>query len=126
MSEAACHTAGNTTCALRDALIYATSGTDTIVFNTTGQGTITLTSGALTLATSVAITGPGANVLALDGGCTGCDPGGTPSGGVTVLVVNNGVTASISGLTIQHGNANVGRGYDSLVYGGGICNNGGR
>ena len=40
------------------------------------------------------ITGPGANVLAIDGG-----------DGVTVFNVNAGVTASISDVTIQHGNS---------------------
>jgi hypothetical protein len=117
-SATTCRMAGNTTCALRDALAYATSGTDTITFNGTGQGTITLTNGSLTLTTNVTIIGPGANALAIDGGCTGCDPGGSPSGGVRVFVVNSGVTASISGLTIRHGNAGNG---DS---GGGIANNG--
>jgi hypothetical protein len=120
-----CMAAANSTCALRDALTYATSGTDTIVFNGTGHGTITLTGGPLTLA--AAITGPGANLLTIDGGCTGCDdPHGQPSGGVTVFVVNSGVTASISGLTIQHGNASVpDPADDNRLSGGGIANFGG-
>ena len=52
-----CTTAANTTCRLRDALGFATSGTDTVVFNDTGRGTIVLTS-TLTLGASVKISGP--------------------------------------------------------------------
>src|SRR5205823_6005129 len=48
-----------------------------------------------------------------------------PSGGVTVFVVNSGVTLNVSDLTIQHGNASVTDSGDSRVYGGGIFNNGG-
>jgi len=114
-----CLTAGNTTCTLRDAIAYAVSGTDTIAFNGTGRGTIALTSGTLTLAASVVIAGPGSSLVTVDGGCTGCDPGGTPSGGVRVFAVNGGVTVAIGGLTIQHGNM-VGSG----IGGGGIYNTG--
>jgi hypothetical protein len=70
-SVTACRTVGNTTCTLRDAITYAVSGTDTIVFNGTGRGTVTLVgaNGPLVLATNVTITGP----ETVDGGCTGCD-----------------------------------------------------
>ena len=56
---------------------------------------ITLTAasgGTLTLSTSVAITGPGANLLAVDG-----------NHATTVFTVNGGATATISGLTIRNG-----------------------
>jgi hypothetical protein len=40
----------------------------------------------------------------LDGGCTGCGPGGTPSGGVQVFKVNSSGTVTFGNLTIQHAN----------------------
>ncbi len=111
----------NTTCTLRDALAYAASGGDTVQFNGTGRGTITLASvsaggGTLTLRASVSIVGPTSGVgVTVDGGCafngTNCPPGG-----VTVFAVNGGVTASLSNLTIQHGN--------TTDAGGGIINSG--
>ncbi|MGI8857394.1 MAG: choice-of-anchor Q domain-containing protein [Thermomicrobiales bacterium] len=101
-----CISASNTTCALRDALTYAVSGTDTIAFKSGLTGAITLVNGALTLATSVTITGPGAAILAVDGNSAS-----------QVFVVNSSVTATISGLTMQHGNA-------GAASGGGIVNDG--
>ena len=108
VSAATCRTAGNTTCALRDAIAYAVSGTDTINFNATGRGTITLASanGPLIPQASVTITGPGGTPTTVDGGCTFSN-GTCQSGGVTVFEVNSGLTVSLSGLTIQHGNASV-------------------
>lgn len=105
-SAATCRTAGNTTCALRDALIYATSGTDTIVFRNEIGAAITIVgaNGPLMVGANMTITGPGAALLAIDGG-------------VTVFTVNSEVTATIGGLTIQHGNA-------SGADGGGIANGG--
>ena len=92
-------------CSLRDA-IAAAGPSDTITFAPALNGrTITLANGTLTLAQDVIIQGPGATNLAVDGGCPTCGAGGTPSGGVTVFTVNSGVSATISGLTIQHGNA---------------------
>lgn len=102
------------------AVIAAASAGDTITFQSGLSGVITLNSvsGTLTLTQNLTIQGPGAGVIAVDGGCTAnCGAGGTPSGGVTVFTVNNGVTATISGLTIQHGNAGSGNG-------GGINNSG--
>ena len=98
-----CTTAANTTCRLRDAIGFATSGTDTVVFNDSGRGTIALT-GTLTLGASVTISGPtsGAGVTVSGGGAVG------------VFVVSSGVTASIGNLTIANGNA---------ANGGGILNN---
>ncbi len=123
-SAATCRTGTNTTCALRDAVAYATSGTDTIVFKSGVGPKIALGggNGSLILNTNVTITGPGASSLAVDGGCTGCGAVGSPSGGVTVFVVNSGVTASISGLTIQHGNATAL--CNTTPCGGGIHNDG--
>jgi fibronectin-binding autotransporter adhesin len=105
-SIAECTSAMNTTCALRDALGYAISGTDTIIFKGGLPGIITLTNGALTLTTGVTITGPGAATLAVDG-----------NNAARVFVVNSGVHATISGLTVQHGNA-------GAASGGGIVNDG--
>ncbi len=89
------------TCTLRDAISLAASG-DTITFSV--SGTITLT-GTLIISTNVTINGPGASSLAIDG-----------NNAVTVFTVNSGITASISGLTIQHGN--------SGFHGAGINNSG--
>jgi hypothetical protein len=106
-----CGDAGTNT--LRGRIAAAAVG-DTIVFNQdcTGATAITLTTGTLTLTKDVTIDGTGHTVI-VDGGCTGCDPGGTPSGGVTVFAVNSGVKASITGLTVQHGG---GRIMDGVVF----------
>ena len=69
----------------------------------TGATAITLTAGTLTLAKSVTIDGTGQTVV-VDGNNDG-----------SVFTVNSGVTASISLLTIRHGNA---------ANGGGINNSG--
>jgi uncharacterized repeat protein (TIGR01451 family) len=69
--------------------------------------TITLTSGPIILTTKVAITGPGAPLLAVSGGGTS-----------QVFVVLAGVNATISGLTIESGN-------NASGVGGGIDNRGG-
>ncbi|MGI8688107.1 MAG: beta strand repeat-containing protein, partial [Thermomicrobiales bacterium] len=103
------------TCRLRDALAAAGTG-GAITFAVSGTINVNQAQGPLTLALNVTIDGTGATIT-VDGGCTGCDPGGTPTGGVTVFRVNSGVTAAISSLTIQHGN--------SSGFGGGIANNGG-
>lgn len=115
-SAATCRTAGNTTCALRDALAYATSGTDTVVFKGGIGAAITLVAanGPLVVGTNMTIAGPGAAQLAVDG-----------NNAVTVFFVASGVAASVSGLTIQRGKASVpdpGDGTRSI--GGGIFNNG--
>ncbi|MGI8858085.1 MAG: right-handed parallel beta-helix repeat-containing protein [Thermomicrobiales bacterium] len=95
------------TCRLRDALAAAGSG-GTITFAVNGTINVNQAPGALTLALNVTIQGPGATMLKIDGGCATCGAGGTATGGVTVFQVNSGVTnATISGLTIQHGNASV-------------------
>ena len=68
-------------------------------------GTIDLTGGPLQVATSVNIKGPGAKKLTVSGG-----------GQSTVFDVQNGVTATISGLTVTDGVSTTGSG------GGGIVN----
>ncbi|PWT88229.1 MAG: hypothetical protein C5B54_10955 [Acidobacteria bacterium] len=91
---------------LRDAISQAnaTAGADTIDF--TVAGTITLTSGNLTITDDLTITGPGANSLTVDG-----------NNADRVFVINSGVVTFISGLTIANG--------FGVGYGGGIYNTGG-
>ena len=115
---AACQTPANTTCRLRDALGLAPSVYDreTITFNGTGSGTITLSAGTLTLVGNVTIDGTGRSVI-VDGGCTFSGGACTGVTGVRVFTVNSGVTATLTALTIQHGNGGTG--------GSGILNNGG-
>lgn len=95
---------------LRQAMLEAdaATGDDTIVFQSGLSGTITLTSGPLTINSNIAIYGPGANVLAVSG--NNVSP---------VFVVGNciGPMASIDGLTIKDGN--------NFMPGGGIYNGGG-
>jgi hypothetical protein len=90
---------------LRGKIGSAASG-ETIVFDQdcTGATAIVLTTGTLVLTKDVTIDGSGYAVV-VDGGCAGCDPGETPSGGTRVFTVNTGVVAALSGLTIQHGDA---------------------
>ena len=120
---AACQSATNTTCRLRDALALAPSmyDTETITFNGTVQVPITLMSGTLTVAGNVTITGPASGTpVIVDGGCTVNVSGVCTSGtGVTVFTVNRGVTVGISNLTIQHGNT-AGAGGGIFTYTGGM------
>jgi hypothetical protein len=95
---------------LRAALGVAGPG-DKITFALSPScSSITLTSGILDISTNVQIDGPGASDLAVNGNDT--------SG---VFYVGSGVTASISGLTIEGGN---GSGTPDNNQGGGIDNNG--
>jgi hypothetical protein len=80
---------GKTT--LRDALASAADG-DTINFNAAVTGTITLTS-ELLVNDSIIISGPGANVLAVNGNAAS-----------RVFHIASGKTVTISGLTITNGN----------------------
>ncbi len=91
-------------CSLRDAIAAAatlpasSSIPVTIQFAPalTSGGAATITEGSagtLTIGTNMSIVGPGQTLLAIDG-----------ANANTVLNVNSGVTASISGLTVQHGN----------------------
>ena len=99
---------------LRQVLLDAGAG-DTINFNNSVTGTITLTSGELDISQSVTITGPGAAVLAVDGGHTS-GVAGTP--GSRVFGITGG-TVSISGLTIQNGHDQSGNGGGGVLVTGG-------
>jgi hypothetical protein len=97
------------------------SPTPTITFGV--GGAILLNSGTLNLLKDAMIDGTGHGVI-LDGGCSGCDPGGNPTGDVQVLRIGNRAlnppfhpAAAIAALTIQHGNA-------AFPGGGGILNEG--
>ncbi|HUJ72575.1 MAG TPA: choice-of-anchor Q domain-containing protein [Verrucomicrobiae bacterium] len=72
----------------------ALGGGSAIIFSNVVIGTITLTSGELLITNNVAIIGPGANALAVDGNAAS-----------SVFHFDNGITAAISGLTISNGNA---------------------
>src|SRR6476646_9788454 len=87
---------------LRQALADAVNG-DTIDFGVTG--TITLTTGELVVNKSISIGGPGSDRLTVDGNHAS-----------RVFYVDVGVTATIAGLTITNGNA------DMIGGGGGIYN----
>src|SRR5262249_35108713 len=99
LNTAHCGSSSNTDCSLRDAIGAAISGSDTIQFVTGLNGVILLTQGQLLLTVRVTISGPGTNVIAVDGNATS-----------RVFQVNGGVTAAFSGITIQNGNATVGGG----------------
>jgi hypothetical protein len=80
---------------LRSCLTNA-SGGETITFGVTG--TITLTTGTLTVSVPVTVQGPGANLLTVSG-----------ANQFTVFTLNRGIASiSISGLTIANGNRTVG------------------
>jgi len=85
---------------LRQAILdaNANAGADDIVFDSGVTGTITLTSGFLEISDDLTITGPGANVLTVDGNA---------ASNVFNVPANN---VTISGLTIANGNAFVGGG----------------
>jgi hypothetical protein len=96
---------------LRQAIVQAdgTPGPNEIDFATGLSGTITLTSGQLTIANNdVTIVGPGADQLSVSGNST------------TRVFEVNSVSAAISGLTITGGSAP-----SSNYNGGGLYNNGG-
>ena len=83
---------------LRQALAVANDG-DTIDFGAAVTGTITLTSQELAVTDSITISGPGANILAVDGNHASI-----------VFVIAQGKTVTISGLTISGGEAPAGGG----------------
>ena len=91
---------------LRAAIAAAAPG-DTINFSVTG--TITLTSGVLSIGENLTITGPGPTSLTVSG-----------NNASQVFHISTG-TVNISGLTVSNGNAISGVGSD---FGGGIYNNG--
>ena len=101
---------------LRAQITAAVAG-DTITFGPTVTGTITLTSGEIDFGKNLTIMGPGAGVLAVDGGHTAM-VAGSRIFGIT------GGTVAISGLTIQNGAApNDGAPFSAS--GGGIALSGG-
>jgi hypothetical protein len=126
------NTTDNDQGSLRQAIAAAASG-DTINFDPTLNGqTITLTSGELGIGQNLTITGPGANLLAINGNANG-----------RVFNIAPGADVTISGLTITNGSVpadNVGGGVfndhatltissctlsgNSAGAGGGIYNNG--
>src|SRR5439155_897845 len=89
---------------LRQALADANDG-DTINFDVSVTGTITLTSGELLVNDSITISGPGANTLAVNGNAAS-----------RVFHIASGKTVTISGLTITNGSAS------AFTNGGGIYN----
>jgi hypothetical protein len=95
---------------LRYALSQAQSG-DTIVFdNSLNGGTITLTSGELRVGRSVAIQGPGANLLSISGNHAS-----------RVFEILPGAEATISGLTVTDGVGNPAGSPVTRGIGGGIA-----
>jgi uncharacterized delta-60 repeat protein/CSLREA domain-containing protein len=89
---------------LREAVAYADTlpGASTITFQAGLTGTITLTGGVLTLTDThgtMTIQGPGAALLTIDG-----------NNASRVFLVNSGVRAVLTGLTIINGNADNGAG----------------
>jgi hypothetical protein len=93
---------------LRDTLAQAQAG-DTIDFDSNLQGTITLTSGELQVSQSVAIQGPGADLVSISGNQAS-----------RVFEILPGADAAISGLTLTDGLANAPGSGVHLVGGGGI------
>jgi hypothetical protein len=94
---------------LRQALADANDN-DTVRFDVSVTGTITLTSGELLVNDSITISGPGANTLAVNGNAAS-----------RVFHIAAGRTVTISGLTITNGNPTGNFPDDS---GGGIYNGG--
>jgi hypothetical protein len=93
---------------LRDNLAQAQSG-DTIAFDSGLRGTITLTSGELPVSQSVAIQGPGADLLSISGDHAS-----------RVFEILPEADVAISGLTITDGLANARGSGVNLIGGGGL------
>ena len=108
-------TANTGTGSLRAALASA-SNNDVINFSVSLPATITLTTGELLVDKSVTILGPGANQLALNGNY--------PNTTNRVFNIANGVTVTISGLTIRDGHSADGGAGAAGQPGGGIYNAG--
>jgi hypothetical protein len=94
---------------LRDAIANTPAG-GTVAFQPGLTGTITLTSGPLTIDHSLTISGPGANSLTINGNQLS-----------TVVNVSSRVTAALSGLSIVNGRGTTGL---TISGGGGINNQG--
>ncbi len=112
-SAALCAAGNAGTCTLRDAIAAAAAagGNDVITFSVGANQTITLTSvKTLTLNSNVMIDASDSPNLAIDGNSQ-----------TRVFVINNGVTASMQGLSVRHGHTSV---FLNGYNGGGIVNNG--
>jgi len=103
-------TADSGTGSLRAAVAAANPG-DTISFAPSLSGTITLTSGAITLAQNITIAGPGATAISVSG-----------NNASSIFVVQSGASATISGLTLTAGAGTAC--YEGDVCGGAIFNQG--
>lgn len=90
-SVANCANPSNTDCRLRDAIAAATSGADTIVFNS-GVFNTTLQNGTLSLTHNVTIKAPMASQFSINANF------------YAGFTVNSGVTAAISGVTVLFAN----------------------
>lgn len=79
---------------LRQAILdaNATAGNDTVVFQNSLSGTITLTSGEFAISSNLAINGPGADVLAVSG-----------NKAWRIFTINLGASVTIEGLTLEDG-----------------------
>jgi hypothetical protein len=98
---------------LRDAITQAAPG-DMINFAAGLQGTITLTTGELTITKSLDIEGPGAAQIAVSG-----------NNAFRVFDISPGVHATLAGLTITNGQVKASSNTsDVFVFGGGIYNAG--
>jgi len=97
---------------LRAAIAAANPG-DTISFAPSLTGTITLTSGAITLAQNITISGPGASTISVSG-----------NNASAIFIVNSGASATVSGLTLTNGAGAVCAGNSPEVCGGAIQNEG--
>ncbi|MGA3038295.1 MAG: choice-of-anchor Q domain-containing protein [Vulcanimicrobiaceae bacterium] len=105
-------TADSGTGSLRAAIAAANPG-DTISFAPSLSGTITLTSGAITLAQNITVSGPGASTITVSG-----------NNASNIFTVNSGVTATISGLMLANGAGAACAGNSSDTCGGAIQNEG--
>ena len=94
---------------LRQAILNAntTAGDDTVNFQNGLSGTITLSSGVLSITSNVLIDGPGAGALAISGKRTS-----------RVFLVDQGAVATIEALTVKEGRPATGDGGGIFVYGG--------
>ena len=112
-SKPDCSSGMGSSCSLRDAIgiVNGLNSAGNIGFQSGLTGPIQLSSG-LTIGSNINIQGPGANVLAINGGGS--------SSNFSVFTIDSGVTASISGLTIANGYVVQG----PTNGGGGIFNNG--
>ncbi|MDS4026326.1 MAG: tectonin domain-containing protein, partial [Candidatus Contendobacter sp.] len=94
---------------LRQAILdaNAAAGDNTVNFQNGLSGTITLSSGELSVTGDIVINGPGADVLAISGKRTS-----------RVFLVDQGAVATIQALTVKEGHPATGDGGGILVYGG--------